>query len=119
MSDFDGQAALQCARLLSAAASDNATSAFVGPCALKGIQGYNAKSAAVYLKLYDKASAPAYTDTPVKTIYLPATAAFALDFTAGFQFNNGLAYRITAAVADNDNTALSAGDVLCLSLDYV
>jgi hypothetical protein len=119
MSVFDQEAGTKCFRLLSAAATDNATQAVSRPCAMKGIQGYNAKSSAVYLKLYDETATPVSTDTPVKTIYLPGLSAFALDFSEGFVFANALGFRLTGAVSDNDATALVAGDILALNIDYV
>ncbi len=106
----------RCHRLLTAAASVNATNVAAEPVRLAGIQGYNAKAAAVYLKLYEKATAPSEADTPEKTIYLPATSAFAIPLDYAFQ--TGLGYRLTAAAADNDTTALSSGDILALNLDY-
>jgi hypothetical protein len=110
------QPTIYTARLLSAAASDNAALVLAGNVTLRRITGYNARSSAVYLKLYDKATAPASTDTPRKTIYLPATSAFALDqndyFIAGF------GYRLTTGSADNDTGALTSGDILGLNLDY-
>jgi hypothetical protein len=119
MSFFASRPANQAARLLSAAASVNATLVVARPCALKGIQGYNARASAVFLKLYDKAAAPSEADAPVKTLYLPATSAFAFDFTAGFECAAGLGFRLTTAGADNSNDALSAGDIVCLNLDYL
>lgn len=105
-------------RLLSAAASTNATSVKGSAGTIKAIQGYNAKASPVYLKLYNKATAPTVgTDTPVKTIYLPPSSAFALDFSFGFSV--GIAYALTGAAADNDATALAAGDILCLNVDYI
>jgi hypothetical protein len=104
------------ARLLSAAASDNATLIQAGNVQLRRITGYNAAAAGRYLKLYDKATAPASTDTPRKTYYLPATSAFALDLNDYFQF--GLGYRLTTGSADNDTAALTSGDILGLNLDY-
>lgn len=112
------QPANACGRVLSAAASDNATAIVAVPAVLKGLQGYVAKASAVYLKIYDKATAPIAADTPVKTLRLPETASFAIDFPAGIAFSAGIGIRITGAAADNDATALVAGDVLCLNVDY-
>jgi hypothetical protein len=104
------------ARLLSAAASDNAT-LIVGVSALVSrVIGYNASSAARWLKLYDKSTAPASTDTPRKSYCLPPGAGFAFDLNDYFAF--GLGYRITTGSADNDAGALTAGDILGLNLDY-
>jgi hypothetical protein len=56
-------------RLVSAAASTNATSAKAAPAQVHSVVGYNAAAALRYLKLYDKASAPTVgTDTPFMTI---------------------------------------------------
>lgn len=103
-------------RLLSAAATVNPAVVKASRGTLRRIQGTNAKAAVVYFKLYDKATTPAETDTPRKTISLPASAAFNLEFDD--YFGAGIAYRMTAAAADNDTTALSAGDVLALNVDY-
>lgn len=119
MSVFDGLAETSCYRLLSAAASDNATAAISRPCAVKTIHGYNAKGANIFLKLYDETTSPVSTDTPVKTVCIPATTAFLLAFDAGFVFKTGLGFRITTGVADNDTGVLIAADVLALNIDYV
>jgi hypothetical protein len=104
------------ARLLSAAASVNATLVSNQPVTLKRISGYNASAAVVYLKLYDKASAPAETDTPRKTLALPAETAFCLD--QDDLFGTGLGYRLTTASADNSTAAVAAGDIVGLNIDY-
>jgi hypothetical protein len=106
-------------RLLSAAASTNGANIKASAGAVKGIQGFNAKASAVFLKLYNKASSPTVgTDTPVKTIYLPASAAFALDFGTGLTFATGISIALTGGAADGDTTALASGDILCLNVDY-
>jgi hypothetical protein len=107
------------ARLLSAAASVNATVAVDGPCQLRGVMGYNAKATMVFLKIYALAStlaAPAASDTPVLTIPLPGSGAFALDVPGGFDFNFGMGYRITTGQADADTGVLASGDILALNL---
>lgn len=112
------QSANKTARLLSAAATTNATSAKAAAGTLRRITGYNASAAARYLKLYDKASVPTVgTDTPRKTFYLPASSAFALD--CDDYFGQGIAFAITGAAADADTTAVTVGDILCLNVDYV
>ena len=105
------------ARLLSAAASDNATLVKSTSGTVKRIAGYNAKASAVYLKLYDKSSAPTSADTPRKTYYLPASTAFALDMDDFY--GSGIGYRITTGSADNDTGVLVAGDILGLNIDYL
>jgi hypothetical protein len=117
--DWGSLTATAVSRLLSAAASVNATIVKASAGAVKGIQGYNARATPVFLKLYNKATAPAQTDTPVKTLYIPATAAFAFDFPRGVLFAAGIGYRLTTAAADADTGALTAGDIICLNVDYV
>lgn len=107
-------------RLLSAAASTNATSAKGSAGRLYAIQGYNAAAAVRYLKLYNKATSPTVgTDTPVKTMALPAGAGFAFDWPVGYSFATGIAFALTTGSADADTGALTAADVLGLNLDYV
>jgi len=104
-------------RLLSAAASDNATLIQAGPGYVHGISGTNG-AAISYLKIYDKATAPASTDTPRRTIQLPVNAPFTFDSSMGVFFTKGIGYRITAAAADADATSVSAAAVTCLNIDY-
>jgi hypothetical protein len=108
------------ARLLSSAATTNATSAKVSAGRLYAIQGYNTASAVRYLKLYNKASAPTIgTDTPVKTLAIPPGVGFAFDFPLGYSFSAGIAFALTTGLADADAGAVAAGDILGLNLDYV
>lgn len=107
-------------RILSAAATTNATVAKASAGTVLAIQGYVARATPVYLKFYNKATAPTVgTDTPVKTIYLPALAAFAIEWPTGYSFATGIAYALTTGSADNDTGALTAADVLGLNVDYV
>jgi hypothetical protein len=112
------------ARLLSAAASTNATSVKASAGNLFKIVGTQVNAAARYLKLYNKASAPTVgTDTPIWTFYLPPTAVggglFTLDFGAQpLYFATGIAYALTTAAADADTGALTAGDVIAMNIAY-
>jgi hypothetical protein len=106
-------------RLLSAAATTNGANVKSSAGTVKGIQGFNNKASAVFLKLYNKATSPTVgTDTPVKTIYLPASAAFAFDFGTGIAFATGISIALTGAGADADTTALASGDIVALNVDY-
>lgn len=105
-------------RIISAAASTNATVAKASPGRLYGVKGHNASQSARWLKLYNKATSPVVgTDTPVETLYLPARATFALDWT-GFYFTSGISYALTTGGADNDTGALASGDVLGLNIEF-
>ncbi len=106
-------------RLLSSAASTNATLVKNAAGRMYAIQGYSNAGTVIYLKLYNKATTPTVgTDTPIKTLALPPQAAFAFDFPAGYAFATGLGFGLTAGSADNDTTAVAAGDVLALNVDY-
>jgi hypothetical protein len=110
--------ATRCFRQLAATADGNPNVAADYPCILKGVELTNAKAAKIYLKLYNyTGSAPLSSDTPIKTIEIPASARFVRDFPPGFVFAKGLAYRVTGAAADNDTTALLANDFTCLNID--
>ncbi len=105
------------ARLLSAANSDNATLIAAGPVRLFRIYGLNAAAAVRYLKLYDKATAPASTDTPKITIPIGASVPFPVDL-GGFLFRLGLGYRTVTGNADNDATAVTAADLIGVYFTY-
>jgi hypothetical protein len=73
----------------------------------------NSTNAACYLKLYDKAAAPAATDTPVAVHYIPATTGqIPIPLPSdGLMFNNGLGLRLVTEHADNGTTGVTAGAV--------
>lgn len=74
---------------------------------------YNNAAAARFVKLYDTATTPDNTSIPVATIGMPASSARTIVIsTAGAQYLNGIAVRATQLVADNDNTAPAANDVV-------
>ncbi|SRR5258706_1532966 len=73
----------------------------------------NQAAAARYLKFYDKATAPTASDTPIRTYALPATSITALPISeAGIEFLVGISIRGTVLIADNDNTAPTANDIV-------
>lgn len=104
-------------RLLTCAASDNATLVSAKPCRLYSLNGYTSAATVRFIKLYDKATAPLSTDTPKITLALRPS----LDFSpampdVGVSFTQGLGFRITTLVADSDATSPTAGDVQALAL---
>lgn len=109
------------ARLLSSAATTNATSVKAFPGNLQKIICNNTNAADRYLKIYNKASAPTVgTDVPILTLTLPAsTKNIQIDLGALGQFlSTGIAYAITANAADADTTAVGAGDITALNMTY-
>lgn len=107
-------------RLLSSANTTNGTLVKNSRSNLHRVHGYCAASAPIFLKLYDKASAPTVgTDVPVITIRLANGAYFDHSWgSRGRGFDLGIGYAITGVAADNDTTAIASGDVLCLNVEY-
>jgi hypothetical protein len=105
-------------RIPSAAASTNATSAKASAGDVHVISGFNAAATVRYLKFYAKATAPTVgTDTPVITLALPATSAFNINLN-GHYIATGIAYALTTGAADADTGALTAADILGLTITY-
>jgi hypothetical protein len=95
-----------------AAATTNATSLKATPGNIVAIDLFNVAAYMVFVKLYNKASAPTVgTDTPVWTIPIPSSGGFSVVFNEGEYFSTGIAFAITKLQADSDTTALVAGDV--------
>lgn len=107
-------------RLLTAAATTNATSIKATPGKLAKITAFNAATSLRYLKLYNKASAPTVgTDTPIATLAMPPSAMFEFNLAdIGLIFTAGIAYAITTGSADADTTAVTAGDIVGLNIFY-
>ena len=105
-------------RLVSAAATVNPTIVKASGGRVYKITGENAAAAVRYIKLYNKATAPAETDTPVATFAVAASLPFEFTFDAGLYFSAGIGYRLTTLNADADTTALTAADILSLNVFY-
>ena len=108
-------------RIASAAASVNATSAKASAGNVFKVFGNNVKASVIYLKIYNKATAPTVgTDTPVLTVPIAASGRFEIDIGGanGFYLGTGIAYGFTTDAADNGTTALLAADILGFTLTY-
>jgi hypothetical protein len=81
-----------------------------GDCVLRSWFISNVASTARFVKLYNKINATS-SDTPVATICIPATASANVG-DMDWYFSTGLSVRCTTLVADNDNTAPTANDVI-------
>lgn len=100
---------------LIAAGSTNGTTIKASAGTLGFLTASNVSASARYVKIYNKASNPTVgTDTPVFTFLVPAnTSGTNLGLpTYGAAFATGIALAITALAADNDATAITAGDVI-------
>jgi hypothetical protein len=103
---------------LNSAASTNGQLVLTGSVGVQAIYATNTGATAAFLKLYNKATAPTVgTDVPVMIVPLaaavsgfPGLAQIVPGFS-GHRFPLGLGIAITGAVADNDTTAIAAGQV--------
>jgi hypothetical protein len=100
---------------VNSAATTNITLFRAGPTNLFELTVTNKSAAVVYVKLYDKATAPVLaSDVPVLTIPVGITAATVPPVSMSFgdlgkSFPLGLGYAITGAVTDTDATAVATG----------
>jgi len=90
-----------------------AQTVFGGACIVDNYFISNVAATARFVKFYDKAatSAATATDTPVKTLCIPATAS-ANVAGLGWRFRLGCQIRGTTLVADSDTTAPTANDIV-------
>lgn len=99
---------------LISAASTNATSVKASAGVVYAISAFNTNASARFLKLYDGATAPTVGTTPVVLTLLipPSNGGFTLPVPVGIQFSSGIALAVTGGIADSDNTAIGAADVV-------
>jgi hypothetical protein len=103
--------------ILNSAATENAALILTGTSGLQAFYATNTGASPAFVKLYNKATAPISTDVPAMILPVPAAVdgvpgicPLPIGFS-GFRFALGLGIRITGAVADNDTTAVAAGQV--------
>lgn len=97
---------------INAAASNNLTSVKASAGQLYTIDVFNAAAYNVFLKIYNKASAPVVaSDTPVMTIPIQAGGGYSKTWPMGFPLGTGIAYAIVKLQADTDATNVVAGDL--------
>jgi hypothetical protein len=108
---YIGTAANPSAFSTTGAASTNATSVKTSAGTLFEVTASNVTGATVYLKLYNKASAPTVgTDVPIATIPVAASSFVSQPFGVnGKRFTTGIAWALTGAIAATDTTAVGAG----------
>jgi hypothetical protein len=105
---------------ISSTNTTNATSVKASAGTVFNILVSNTGSAAAYLKLYNKASAPTVgTDVPVITITVPANGVVCVNpHLIGIWFSTGIALAITNNAADSDTTAVATAQVKSL-ISYI
>jgi hypothetical protein len=104
--------------ILNSAATTNGALVLTGTSGLHAFYATNIGNSAAFVKLYNKATAPTVgTDVPAMVIPVPSmhsgipgVANLAIGHN-GFRFALGLGIAITGGEADNDTTAVAAGQV--------
>lgn len=103
------------------AASTNATVVKNQAGQVYDVQIYNLSSQPRYVKFYDTSSAPtAGSGTPVKVVAVPGNSSLAgvvKNWDKGLAFASGIAFVTVTGMADNDATAVGAGELL-VEIDY-
>ncbi len=106
---------------LVSAASNNANNIKNAGGKVYGYDIYNTNAAVRYVKLYNKATAPApATDNAllIRTIGIPPNGTKALHIAAGMAgFVNGIGLATTTGSSDTDNTSVAAGDLI-IEIDW-
>lgn len=104
---------------LISAATTNATSVKGSAGTVYGVQAFNNSATVAFLKLYNKATAPTVgTDTPVKTIMIPANGGAVLPITdIGVAFGTGIALAVTGLATVSDTTAVALSQCQ-IGIDY-
>ena len=100
---------------INAAASNNATSVKGSAGQVFGVNVYNNAAYPIYVKLYNKATAPAPgTDNALLTrrIGVQAGTQRDLTFAAGLPHSTGIGLAIVKGITDTDNTSVAANDCL-------
>lgn len=79
----------------------------------------NVTASAIYLKLYNKASAPTLaSDVPLITIPVPANSCVPIEFgRLGLRFATGIAYVVTGGIGATDTASVLAGSQI--TIQYV
>lgn len=103
---------------LISAATTNATNIKTSAGNVYGWSIYNAAATARYVKLFNKATTPTPgTDTPYRTIGIPALSAVDFSTPVGIIFSTGIGFATTTGITDSDATAVSLSD-LAIDIDW-
>lgn len=103
----------------SAAASTNATNITTASTDLFSLHCYNAAASVRYLKIYNTAVAPTVgTTVPFMVFAIGASATLNVNWAKGINLSTGLSFAMTTGAANSSTAALTAADVVALSIGY-
>jgi hypothetical protein len=104
------------ANILNSAATTNGTVVKASAASLHSITASNTNAAVRYLKLHNSTSVTVGTTAVALTIPLPPGTVTNLIFgTPGMRFGTGLCISTTTGAADNDTSAVAAGEIKVLT----
>lgn len=105
--------------LINTGSGQDATLIVGKSCRLYGIDCMNNHASNVYyIKLYDKATAPSNSDTPVRRYMIPFGGGLVRLFDmVPLVFSSGLGFLISAGIADNDASNAPASTLL-INIDW-
>lgn len=101
------------------AASTTATSVTTKKTRLLGVSAQNGGSAAVYLRLYDKASAPVPgTDVPKIAFMVPPGGGLISEKNMAVEFTLGLALAVTSGGGNTNAGTIANANEVVVNLEY-
>jgi hypothetical protein len=101
------------------AASTTATSVTAKKTRLLTVDAQNNGANAAYLRIYDKATAPApATDVPVQTYMIPAGGGKVNEKNMALQLAAGFGYAVTAGPGSTDATNIANADEVVVNFEY-
>lgn len=110
-----GGLATTAARYISVGTGDGEATVIKGSAGrLYSIYAVNVQTTPAYLKIYNKATAPAAGESPIMIFLLQPSGAFPLDWVVphGVAFSLGIGFRLVEGQADADSTEIGAGEVM-------
>tara|TARA_R110000868_G_scaffold64453_10_gene193512 strand:- start:610 stop:1293 length:684 start_codon:yes stop_codon:yes gene_type:complete len=101
--------------IAAAAANQDSTIVKASAGQLYAISAISVIGTLLYLKVYNKATGPTSSDTPLLRFPIPASttgAGYTFAFPEGAAFSAGISFRITTGIADSNTGAATANDCI-------
>lgn len=101
------------------AASTTATSVTTKKTKMLGVNAQNSGTAAAYLRIYDKASAPVPgTDVPKMVFMVPPGGGMVSEKNMAVEFALGLAFAITSGAGNTNSGTVTNANEVVVNLEY-
>lgn len=109
---------MQTFSLINVGTSQDATLITSRPCKLHGIDCMNNGASLVYFKLYDKATVPSNSDTPIRRYMIPTSGGLVRVFDSPLIITAGLGFLLAGGILDNDSSTTTLSTVL-VNIDWL